>query len=484
MLFNSIEFLPFVITVFALYWAMNRWTATESGLRLQNLLLLVASYVFYACWDWRFLSLIAFSTLVDYFVGGQIAKANTQQLHDNARPEARSPLARRWLIVSLLTNLGLLAVFKYTNFFLESWVSAWSSMGVEMQVTTWQIILPVGISFYTFQTLSYSIDIYRRKLEPTKDLIAFAAFVCFFPQLVAGPIEKASSLLPQLRKRRTFDASNAISGVKLFVWGWFKKAIVADNCGALCDAVFANPPGYHSLAVASGAVLFAIQLYGDFSGYSDMAIGTARLFGIRLSQNFIRPFFATNLVDLRRRWHLTLTNWIREYLYHPLGGSRGGLARTGLNILIVYALSGLWHGPAWNWVAWGLSHGILTILTIFFLRTVKLRVPLLGVLLTFSLYVACIVFFRTASLADARTFFESMSNAGTGRETLNLSTSLMVALGLMFGVDLAFEIREKRTKSPPRLPKWMEPWGVGSLAAWILFETAGKPAVSFIYFQF
>ena len=313
---------------------MNRWTASDGGLRLQNLLLLGASYLFYAWWDWRFLSLIAFSTLVDYFVGGQIAKANIQQLGENASPEARSPQAKRWLIASLLINLGLLAVFKYTNFFLESWVSAWSAMGIKMHATTWQIILPVGISFYTFQTLSYSIDIYRRKLEPTKDLIAFAAFVGFFPQLVAGPIEKASSLLPQLRKRRTFDERYAISGVKLFVWGWFKKAMVADNCGVLSDAVFANLTGYHSIAVAGGAVLFAIQLYGDFSGYSDMAIGTARLFGIRLSR-------------MRREWIVAWTD-----LEH--GGLGGG-------------------------------HGILTILTIFFLRKVKLRIPLVGVLLTFSL---------------------------------------------------------------------------------------------------
>ena len=286
MLFNSLEFLLFLPVVFAAYWVLNLWTEKKAMLRLQNLLLLVASYVFYGWWDWRFLSLIAFSTLVDYWVGLQIGKANHREISVEANESIRSSTAKRWLGVSLAVNLGLLGYFKYANFFIDNWIEAWGAVGVRMDPWSLKVILPVGISFYTFQTLSYSIDIYRRKLNPTRDLIQFAAFVSFFPQLVAGPIERASALLPQIASRRKFQYEEGVSGLRLILWGMFKKVVVADTCAVFVNDIFGNAQDHSGPTLVFGAICFAFQIYGDFSGYSDIAIGTARLFGIRLMTNF------------------------------------------------------------------------------------------------------------------------------------------------------------------------------------------------------
>jgi len=354
-LFNSLEFLVFLPLVFAAYWILNLWTGTRAGLRAQNLLVLAASYVFYGWWDWRFLSLIAFSTAVDYAVGLQIAKANAAELAPDAPEDACSPKAKRWLFVSLAVNLGLLGYFKYANFFIESWVDAWAAAGVTMHASTLQIILPVGISFYTFQTLSYSIDIYRRRLEPSKDFIAFAAFVSFFPQLVAGPIERASALLPQITKRRHFDYDLAVSGMRLILWGMFKKVVVADTCAIYVNDIFANYEQYSGPTLVLGAIYFAFQIYGDFSGYSDIAIGTARLFGIRLMTNFRTPYFSRDIAEFWRRWHISLSTWFRDYLYIPLGGSRVGKWKAVRNTFIIFLVSGFWHGANWTFVAWELG---------------------------------------------------------------------------------------------------------------------------------
>ena len=324
MLFNSLEFLLFLPTVFAAYWILNLWTNRPRGLQAQNILLLVASYVFYGWWDWRFLSLIAFSTIVDFAVGLQIEKANAREVSTDASDSVRSRTAKRWLWVSLAVNLGLLGYFKYANFFIDSWVRAWETVGVTMHHLTLQIVLPVGISFYTFQTLSYSIDMYRRKLKPTSNLIEFAAFVSFFPQLVAGPIERAAALLPQIRRPRQFDFDTAVSGLQLILWGLFKKVVVADTCAVFVNDVFDHHHDYSGPTLILGAVFFAFQIYGDFSGYSDIAIGTARLFGIQLMTNFRTPYFSRDIAEFWRRWHISLSTWFRDYLYIPLGGSRVG----------------------------------------------------------------------------------------------------------------------------------------------------------------
>ena len=293
--------------------------------------------------------MIAFSTLVDYAVGQRI-EANQTNLKR----------AKGWLLLSLITNLGLLGYFKYANFFIDSWVQAWATFGVEMNVSTLQIILPVGISFYTFQTLSYSIDIYRGKLKPTRDLIAFATFVAFFPQLVAGPIERARDLLPQITQQRRFNADFAASGLRLILWGLIKKIVIADSAGRYVDVAY-SLEGLSPLAVVATAALFAIQVYGDFSGYSDIAIGTARLFGIQLSTNFRLPFFARDMRQLWQRWHISLNSWFTEYVYIPLGGSRKGKWRTQINIMTVFVISGLWHGASWNYVLWGAINGLLLV---------------------------------------------------------------------------------------------------------------------------
>ena len=295
MLFNSIDFAIFLPIVFIVYWFV-----TNKNLKLQNLLIVVASYVFYGWWDWRFLSLILFSTIVDYTIGRQLKNKENQ-------------LKRRVLLwSSILVNLGLLGFFKYYNFFLDNFITVFSFFGQEIQANSLNIILPVGISFYTFQTLSYTIDVYKRKLEPTNDFIAFSAFVSFFPQLVAGPIERATHLLPQFYKKRTFDYSKAVDGMRQILWGLFKKIVIADNCAEYANLIFNNSADYSGSTLVLGALFFTFQIYGDFSGYSDIAIGTSRLFGFDLMQNFNFPYFSRDIAEFWRRWHISLSTWFRD----------------------------------------------------------------------------------------------------------------------------------------------------------------------------
>lgn len=335
MLFNSFEFLFFLPVVFTLYWFVFK------KFRIQNILILIASYVFYGWWDWRFLGLIFLSTIVDYTLGLQIKKTNKKQKR------------KYLLILSLIFNLGLLGFFKYYNFFIDNWINAWSLLGVNMHKSTLQIILPVGISFYTFQTLSYTIDVYRNKLNPTKNFIAFASFVSFFPQLVAGPIERATNLLPQFYKKRTFSYNLAVSGMKLIFWGLFKKIVIADNCAIYVNEIFDNYQGQSSLTLILGAIYFAFQIYGDFSGYSDIAIGTSRLFGFNLMRNFNYPYFSRDIAEFWRRWHISLSTWFRDYVYIPLGGSKGAKWLQIRNVFVIFLVSGFWHGANWTFVAWG-----------------------------------------------------------------------------------------------------------------------------------
>lgn len=327
MLFNSIEFLIFLPVVFGLYWfVFNR------NLKTQNILLVVASFVFYGWWDWRFLGLILISSLTDYVIGLGFSRIRDRRQRKGL------------LLVSVVTNLGLLFIFKYYNFFVENFVAVFTFLGSAPSIETMQVVLPVGISFYTFQTLSYTIDVYQEKLEPTSDVIAFLAFVSFFPQLVAGPIERATNLLPQFLTSRTFSYSGATDGMRQILWGLFKKVVIADNCAGYVDAIFRNSDAYSGSTLLLGAILFAFQIYGDFSGYSDIAMGTGRLFGFRLMQNFAFPYFSRDIAEFWGRWHISLSTWFRDYVYIPLGGSRGTTATKIRNIFVVFLLSGFWHG--------------------------------------------------------------------------------------------------------------------------------------------
>jgi len=342
MLFNSIEFALFLPIVFALYWfVFNR------NIKLQNALILVSSYFFYGWWDWRFLLLISFSTVVDFVVG--------KQLHKEGIRSKRKLLL--WL--SLLTNLGLLGFFKYYNFFIDNFVEAFTFMGRDINILSISIILPVGISFYTFQTLSYTIDIYRKKNRPTSDFVAFCAFVSFFPQLVAGPIERATNLLPQFFEKRKFDYTKAADGLRQILWGLFKKVVIADNCAEFANQIFNNSTSYNGSTLMIGAVFFAFQIYGDFSGYSDIAIGTSRLFGFNLMRNFNFPYFSRDIAEFWRKWHISLSTWFRDYLYIPLGGSSGSTSKKIRNTFIVFIVSGFWHGANWTYVVWGLLNALL-----------------------------------------------------------------------------------------------------------------------------
>ena len=341
MLFNSLEFAFFLPVVFILYWFV-----TNKNVKLQNVLLLTASYVFYGWWDWRFLSLIIFSSFVDYYVGVGLGKSEI--------PQKRKIL----LWTSILVNLGFLGFFKYYNFFAESFADAFTLFGSHLDASRLNIILPVGISFYTFQTLSYSIDVYKRKLEPTKDIISFFAFVSFFPQLVAGPIERASNLLPQFYKKRQFEYDKAVDGMRQILWGLFKKIVIADNAAMYANDIFNNYQDYSGSTLFLGAVFFAFQIYGDFSGYSDIAIGTSRLFGFNLMQNFSFPYFSRDIAEFWRRWHISLSTWFRDYLYIPLGGSRGSTWMKVRNIFIIFLVSGFWHGANWTFLAWGFLNAL------------------------------------------------------------------------------------------------------------------------------
>lgn len=403
MLFNSIDFAVFLPIVFALYWFV-----AQRNLKQQNLLIVVASYLFYGWWDYRFLALIAFSTIVDFTVGGLLEKARNQR-------------ERKMLLwSSIAVNLGFLGFFKYYNFFVESFVDAFSLAGWDFQASTLRIVLPVGISFYTFQTLSYTVDVYKRKLEPTRDLIAFTAFVSFFPQLVAGPIERASNLLPQFYKERTFNYAKATDGFRQILWGLFKKVVIADTCAEYANYMFENSAELGGLELALGAVFFAFQIYGDFSGYSDIAIGTARLFGFNLMQNFAFPFFSRDIAEFWRRWHISLSTWFRDYLYIPLGGSKGGTGMRLRNTFIIFVVSGFWHGANWTFIVWGALNALYMV-PLMLTRTNRNNLEIvaagrwwpsireLGAMgLTFGLTVFAFAIFRAESMGHAVEYFSHM----------------------------------------------------------------------------
>lgn len=360
MLFNSIEYLFFLPIVFAIYWLLRK------HLRWQNAFVVVASYVFYGWWDWRFLILIAFTSLCSYasglLIGRNLTPNNVLRTTTGSPIEqSSSPVKGRskiWLIANIAINLGILGIFKYYDFFVTEFCGLFR---IEASHHLLNVILPVGISFYTFQALSYSIDVYRKKIEPTKDIIAFFAFISFFPQLVAGPIERATNLLPQFLQNRKFDYDQATDGMRQILWGLFKKIVIADNCATYVDQVWNTYGTQSGSTLLLAAVLFTFQIYGDFSGYSDIAIGTAKLFGIKLMRNFNNPYFSRDIAEFWRRWHISLTTWFRDYVYIPLGGSRNGQWRTIANTFIVFLLCAIWHGANWTYLVWGLYHVALFI---------------------------------------------------------------------------------------------------------------------------
>ena len=407
MLFNSIEFAIFLPSIFIIYWFVTK------TIKQQNILILLSSYLFYGWWDWRFLSLIFFSTIIDFQIGKSLEKNE-------------KPLTRKYLLwISVLINIGFLGFFKYYNFFIDNFISAFSTLGIELSYQSLQIILPVGISFYTFQTLSYTIDAYKRKLKPTTDFITFAAFVSFFPQLVAGPIERATNLLPQFKKNRKFDYNQATDGMRQILWGFFKKIVIADNCAVFANQIFNNYSDYSGSTLVLGAVFFAFQIYGDFSGYSDIAIGTARLFGFNLMQNFAFPYFSRDIAEFWRRWHISLSTWFRDYIYIPLGGSRGTNYLKIRNVFIIFLLSGFWHGSNWTFIIWGGLNAIY-FLPIMLLNKNRINTNIVAegkylpsikeifsMAITFSLTTLAWVFFRAEDIHHAIAYLSNIIHPST-----------------------------------------------------------------------
>ena len=484
MLFNSIEFGVFLPLVFVLYWFVF-----QRNLKAQNVLLLVASYVFYGWWDWRFLSLIAFSSALDFLIGVRLGS------------EQNEGKRKVLLWTSLAVNLGFLGFFKYYNFFAESFVDAFTLLGNPIDIDRLNIILPVGISFYTFQTLSYSIDVYRKQLEPTKDALSFFTFVSFFPQLVAGPIERASNLLPQFFKQRVFNEEHAKDGMRQILWGLFKKVVIADNCAVIVNEVFSKYESQPASMLIIGAVLFAFQIYGDFSGYSDMAIGTARLFGFNLMQNFAFPYFSRDIAEFWRRWHISLSTWFRDYLYIPLGGSRGSTVKKVRNVFIIFLVSGFWHGANWTFIIWGLLNA-LYFLPMLLMKRNRINTDTIAqesllpspkefLQLGFTFFITCIawVFFRAKSVPIALAYLKSMyegvlsqpSQITIALDTLRLE-SVFYALIVMF----FFEWLSRRESHGLHISNYgpiIRRSTYALLLAFILFLGAFKEN-EFIYFQF
>ena len=396
MLFNSIDFAIFLPIVFILYWFV-----TNKNLKFQNGLLLLSSYFFYACWDWRFLFLLIFSTLLDYFTGLKMQDSENQKIK------------KFWFWISIVINLGFLGAFKYYNFFVESFSLAISNLGLRLNPWTINIILPIGISFYTFHGLSYVIDIYNERIKAERSFSDYAVFVSFFPLLVAGPIERATHLLPQIKKKRIFEYTDAIDGLRQILWGLFKKIVIADNCAEIANQLFNNPIDQSGSNLVLGAIFFTFQIYGDFSGYSDIAIGTARLFGINLLRNFAFPYFSRDIAEFWRRWHISLSSWFKDYLYIPLGGSKGGNWMRIRNTFIIFIVSGFWHGANWTFIIWGLLHALFIMPSIIMKtnrnnleivakgKTLPTMKEFLQMSITFSLAVFAWIFFRAENLTDA-----------------------------------------------------------------------------------
>lgn len=475
MLFNSIEYLFFLPIVFLLYWFVFK------KLRWQNFLVVTASYIFYGWWDWRFLMLIAFTTVCSFFSGLKIEKSK-----DTGKSGKVIAFA------NIFINLLILGIFKYFNFFAESLAAAFNSIGVTLHPVTLRLILPVGISFYTFQALSYTIDVYRDKLKATHDPISFFAFISFFPQLVAGPIERATNLLPQFQKERRFDYATAVDGLKQILWGLFKKMVIADNCADVVDSVWAEYSSHSSVMLIITAILFAFQIYGDFSGYSDIAIGTGKLFGIKLMRNFNLPYFSRSVAEFWKRWHISLNTWFVDYVYIPLGGSREGKWKAVRNTFVIFFLSGLWHGANWTYVTWGLYHAALFLPLLVFNKKRKYAdtvaegraIPtfkeLRQVILTFILAVFGWIIFRANSIGEFWSYCTTMCTNWNIPDAIGGKKALFFIVILLL-IEWANRTREHAFAF--HIKNSYLRWGVYLLVALACLTQAGKQ-VQFIYFQF
>lgn len=482
MLFNSLNFAFFLPLVFVLYWFV-----TNKNLKLQNILLLVSSYYFYACWDWRFLFLLIFSTLLDYYTGLKMA-------------DAKNLGGKRfWFWLSIVINLGFLGVFKYYNFFATSFADFVGSFGLEVHPKIISVILPVGISFYTFHGLSYVVDIFYDRIKPERDFINYAVFVCFFPLLVAGPIERATHLLPQILRPRVFDYGRAVDGLRQILWGLFKKVVIADQSAAFANEIFNNSADHSGSTLLLGALFFTFQIYGDFSGYSDIALGTARLFGIELLRNFAYPYFSRDIAEFWRRWHISLSSWFRDYLYIPLGGSSGGTWMRVRNTFIIFLVSGFWHGANWTFIVWG-GLNALYFLPLLLLgknrqnmgivaegRLLPTPREALSVLTTFLLTVLAWVFFRADSLTHAFAYLKGIfsSSLFSAPSGIDLKQASFVFVLIGFFMLIEWLGREQPYAIAKLGFRWNRVVRIGFyyLIVILLFVFSAKQQ-DFIYFQF
>ncbi|MBK8674087.1 MAG: MBOAT family protein [Bacteroidetes bacterium] len=478
MVFNSISFAIFLPIVFLLYWFVS-----NKNRKIQNLLLLTSSYFFYACWDWRFLFLLIFSTALDFFTGSKMETAKTVASK------------KFWFWLSISINISFLGVFKYYNFFAESFADIMGNFGLQVNPFTLKVILPVGISFYTFHGLSYVIDIFKNRIKAEHDFIDYAVFVSFFPLLVAGPIERATHLLPQIKKERNFDYQKAVNGLKQILWGLFKKIVIADQCAQYANTIFDDYSNHSGSTLLLGAIFFSFQIYGDFSGYSDIALGTARLFGIELLRNFAFPYFSRDIAEFWRRWHISLSSWFRDYLYFPLGGSRGGTWMKIRNTFLIFLVSGFWHGANWTFIVWGLLNAIYIMPSIIF-NTNRNHIDIVAkgnylpsireffmMLSTFFLTVFAWIFFRSASLSDAFSFIKGIFSSSLfsipSIHPLDLFILLLIFLTIEWlGRASQFAIENTFEKSSNFLR-----YGLYYLllVAIFFYNSAGQ---QFIYFQF
>jgi D-alanyl-lipoteichoic acid acyltransferase DltB (MBOAT superfamily) len=478
MLFNSLEFFLFLPVVFILYWFVF-----NKSLEWQNVLVLAASYFFYGWWSWKFLGLLVLSTLLDFGYGFMVGGTDRKK-------------AKLFLWLSIINNLGILAIFKYYDFFAKEFVVFFRMFGWEMHPFLLNFALPIGISFYTFHGMSYVFDIFKGKQKPVEHFVEYAVFVSFFPLLVAGPIERASHLLPQIQKSRFFDYTKAVEGCRLILWGLFKKVVIADGVSVIADQIYNNSSASDSLGLIVGAVAFSIQIYGDFSGYSDIAIGTAKLFGFELLSNFRFPYFSRDIAEFWRRWHISLSTWFRDYLYIPLGGSKSGKWKAIRNTFIIFLVSGFWHGASWNYLIWGGIHavGFLPLLLmnknrthvtdiVASKRTLPSLLELRQMVMTFSFVTLAWVFFRAGSLEEAIVF---LKNLVTGINGIYGSESLMLSMKVL-GYAVPFMLAEwylRFDERKLRVPIFFRYIVYMGIVIVVFFLIIRMKEHSFIYFQF
>ena len=486
MLFNSVEFAIFLPIVFFLYWFVFQKNRNK-----QNLLILLVSYFFYAWWDWRFLFLLAFSTFLDYFSGLKIEQSQSERK------------SKFWLVLSIGINLGLLGFFKYYNFFINELTAAFTSAGIIINPWTLKVILPVGISFYTFHGLSYIIDVYKKRIIAEKNFVDYAVFVSYFPLLVAGPIERATHLLPQFKKARKFDYQKATDGLRQILWGLFKKMVIADNCAIYANSIFNSSGDHNGSTLFIGALFFTFQIYCDFSGYSDIALGASRLFGIELLRNFAFPYFSRDIAEFWRRWHISLSTWFRDYLYFPLGGSQGGTWMKVRNTFIIFIVSGFWHGANWTFLAWGFLNALYFIPLLLlnknrnYLHVIPTHnlLPSLKeffqILFTFFLTVIAWIFFRSDTISQAFKIIKEIFSKSIFQKPSFLGKFDMIyffihcaMIGLLIMVewlhrDKQFGLQFNRKTMNSKVRRW----SIYTVIVLFILLFGGKQN-NFIYFQF